>query len=197
MAFLDAKIVVKLPQWRETYVSVWFVQSCMAPEFALGEDHVKVRASTRYIRILGSALGATLLAVAWGAPAGAANWFEKSAYLIGPRYHAQLPACDTAFAIFKIQSRFATKERRFWNSDLHIVNIEDIREVAFRPWAEGTIPRRFCSGRALISDGQRRQVRYSIIEDSGVMGVSWGVQWCVVGIDRNWAYNPNCNAAGP
>ena len=24
-----------------------------------------------------------------------------------------------------------------------------------------------------------------------------GVEFCVVGLDRNWAYNPACKAAGP
>jgi len=137
------------------------------------------------------------MAVAWGTPAYAANWLEKNAYLIGPRYDADLPSCDTPAALAKIQARFASKEGRFWNSDLQIVNFDGIREVAFRPWAEGTVPRRFCSGRALISDGRWRPVRYSIIEDGGMIGASWGVQWCVVGIDRNWAYNPKCRAAGP
>ena len=30
-----------------------------------------------------------------------------------------------------------------------------------------------------------------------MIGANWGVQWCVVGADRNWAYNPDCKAAGP
>ena len=25
----------------------------------------------------------------------------------------------------------------------------------------------------------------------------WGVEWCVVGLDRNWAYNPACKMAQP
>ena len=80
---------------------------------------------------------------------------------------------------------------------MQITNFDQIREVAYRPWADGTIPRRFCSGRVQTSDGQWRTVRYSIVEDGGMIGASWGVQWCVVGVDRNWAYNPDCRAAGP
>ena len=153
--------------------------------------------SARHTRLV-LALGAALIAaVAGGTPASAASWLEKNAYLIGPRYDAVLPSCDTPAALAKIQARFATKESRFWNSDLQIVEFDGIREVAVRPWAEGTVPRRFCSGRALISDGRWRPVRYSIVEDGGMIGANWGVQWCVVGIDRNWAYNPNCKAAGP
>lgn len=158
---------------------------------------MSVRTSARRARALGLALGVTLLAAAGSVPAGAANWFEKTFYMIGPRFDSDLPACDNGWALGKIQSRFSTKERRFWNSDLSIVAIEDVREVAYRPWAEGTIPRRFCEGRAQTSDGKWRKVRYSIVEDGGVIGTSWAVQWCVTGVDRNLAYSPDCKAAGP
>jgi hypothetical protein len=139
----------------------------------------------------------TLMVAISSAPADAANWFEKNFYMLGPRFDSQLPACDANDALSLIQRRFSTKESRFWNSDLKITGFDQIREVAYRPWADGTIPRRFCRGRVLVSDGVWRTVRYSIIEDSGMIGASWGVQWCVVGVDRNWAYNPDCAAAGP
>jgi hypothetical protein len=143
-----------------------------------------------------AAVGAACL-VTTGAPAAAANWFEKNAYLIGPRFESRLPACDDSSALQTIQRRFGTKEGRIWNSTLQIVNFDRIREVALRPWADATIPRRWCTGRALISDGLWRTLRYSIVEDGGMIGASWGVEWCVVGLDRNWAYNPNCKMAAP
>jgi hypothetical protein len=138
-----------------------------------------------------------LAAIACALPAQAANWFEKNFYMIGPRYESVLPPCNEPAALSWIQSRFATKEGMYWVSDLKILNFDQIRETANRPWAEGTIPRRFCSGMALISDGRWRPVHYSIVEDGGMIGASWGVQWCVVGIDRNWAYNPACKMAQP
>jgi hypothetical protein len=49
----------------------------------------------------------------------------------------------------------------------------------------------------LVSDGRWREVHYSIIEDGAMIGWHWGVEWCVVGIDRNWAYNPQCRMARP
>jgi hypothetical protein len=51
----------------------------------------------------------------------------------------------------------------------------------------------------MISDGRPRQVHYSIIEDGGFAGTGFssGVEWCVVGLDRNWAYGRNCRAARP
>jgi hypothetical protein len=144
-----------------------------------------------------AAVGVICLTAVASTPAPAANWFEKNGYLIGPRFDSQLPACDNSWALSTIRSRFGSKERRFWNSELQIVNFDQIREVAYRPWADATIPRRWCAGKALISDGLWRTVRYSIVEDGGMIGASWGVEWCVVGVDRNWAYNPNCKEATP
>jgi hypothetical protein len=136
-----------------------------------------------------------LVLLAFAAPAGAANFFEKNFWLSGPRYDSVLPPCEAALGL--IQKRFATKEGRFWTSDLQIVSFEHVRETALRPWAYNAIPRRFCSARALVSDGRWRPVHYSIIEDGGMIGANWGVEWCVVGIDRNWAYNPACKMARP
>jgi hypothetical protein len=49
----------------------------------------------------------------------------------------------------------------------------------------------------LLNDGTLHTVHYSIIEDGGFAGFGQGVEWCVTGLDRNWAYNPNCKAARP
>ena len=148
-------------------------------------------------RTTGVALAAAMMAGSLCTPASASDIFEKMFYLIGPRYDSKLPGCTDSWALNDIQRKFGRKEGRFWNSDLRIVSFDQIREDAYRPWADGTIPRRFCSGRAQTSDGQWRPVRFSIIEDAGMIGASWGVHWCVVGADRNWANNPDCRAAGP
>jgi hypothetical protein len=137
------------------------------------------------------------LAVGASAPARAANIFEMLFYMTGPRYDAAVPLCDDSFALRRIRSRFSEKEGRFWNSDLGIVSFEAIQETAFMPWRHDTIPRRFCSAVALVSDGIRRPIYYSIAEDTGMIGVLPGVEWCVVGLDRNWAYSPNCKMAKP
>ena len=130
-------------------------------------------------------------------PASAASIFELNFWLSGPRYDGVLPSCDLSAALNTIASRFAQKEGRFWNSDLTIQGYERVREVAFRPWAPNTIPRRFCSALALVSDGLKHPVHYSIAETTGMIGASWGVEWCVVGLDRNMAYSPACKMARP
>jgi len=129
--------------------------------------------------------------------ARAANFFEKNFWLSGPNFSRDLPACDSTQALVEIIHNFGTKERRFWNSELEIVGVENIRETAYLPWAAQSIPRRFCSATALINDGQRHPIYYSIAAGTGMIGIGWGVNFCVVGLDRNWAYNPACRAARP
>ena len=140
---------------------------------------------------------ALLFAGLSGSPANAASIFEKLFYMPGPRYDAVLPPCQEPAALDKIQKNFGTKESRFWNSELKIVEFRDVHELAGTPRPEGVIPRRFCSGQALISDGIWRRVDYSIVEDGAMIGWNWGVEWCVVGVDRNWAYAPGCKMARP
>jgi hypothetical protein len=140
---------------------------------------------------------AVLLAAASPQSARAASWLEMNFFLSGPRYEGVMPPCDYPDALIKISSRFNNRENSFWNTDLKIIAFERIRETAYRPWAANTIPRRFCSGLVEISDGSKRAIHYSIAEDTGIIGSTWGVEWCVVGLDRNWAYNPTCQMARP
>jgi hypothetical protein len=145
--------------------------------------------------LVGLLLAAVSIALGALAPAPAANWLEKGIYMSGANYSGVLPPCEAA--LDTIASRFAQKESQFWNSALQIVEFDKVRETAFRPWAAGTIPRRFCSAMALVSDGREHAVHYWIGEDTGMIGMTWGVEWCVVGLDRNWAYNPRCKMARP
>jgi hypothetical protein len=137
------------------------------------------------------------LAILPAGGAAAASWLEMNFYLSGPRYESVLPPCDAPEALNRIGQRFNEKENKYWNSDLSILGFEHIREIAFRTWAPDTIPRRFCSAMIEVSDGRKHAVHYSIAEDTGMIGARWGVEWCVVGLDRNWAYNPACGMSRP
>ncbi len=143
-------------------------------------------------------LAVAVLALALAAPpAQAASFLEMNFWLSGPRYDAQLPPCEEPAALSTIAARFAEKEGTFWASPLTLEGFDAVRELAFRPWARDTIPRRFCSARVLVSDGRHTVVYYSIGEDLGFASATWGVEWCVVGYDRNLAYAPRCKMARP
>ena len=148
-------------------------------------------------RWLGTAL-AVMLAASAAVPASAASLLELNFYLSGPRYDAvYLPPCDDPQALGRITARFAEKEGKFWSSSLTIVGYDKVRETAYRPRAPHTIPRRFCTAVAFVSDGFKHPIYYSIGEDTGMIGANFGVEWCVLGLDRNWAYNPSCKMARP
>jgi hypothetical protein len=144
---------------------------------------------------IGAALGMLMGLFAFGQAAEAANPLELNFWLSGPRYDGRVAPCEAALGT--ISSQFREKESTFWNSDLQITAYGQIHETAFRPWQSDNIPRRFCSADVMLSDGKPRKVHYSIIEDGGFAGFGQGVEWCVTGLDRNWAYSPSCRLARP
>ena len=147
------------------------------------------------LRVVAGALSAALVSAAPAAEA--ASWLEKNFWMSGPRYDHSVPLCTDQQPLVKITSRFGDKEGNFWNSALRIVKFDNIREIAWEPWASGTIPRRFCTASVTVSDGSRHRLAYSIIEDGGMIGGSYGVEWCLGDYDRNWAYKGDCSLALP
>ena len=144
---------------------------------------------------LAAALGVVFGLASFGQSADAANPLELNFWLSGPRYDGRVVECERALGT--ITNQFWDKESTFWNSELRITGYGRVQEVAFRPWQSDNIPRRFCSADVMLNDGKMRTVHYSILEDGGFAGFGQGVQWCVTGLDRNWAYSPGCRAAKP
>jgi hypothetical protein len=145
--------------------------------------------------VLGATLGVLFGMFCFGQAAQAANPFELNYWLSGPKYDGRIKPCEAALGT--ITNQFQEKESTFWNSKLEITAYGQIHETAFRAWQSDNIPRRYCSADVMLSDGKLRTVHYSIIEDGGFAGMAQGVEWCVTGLDRNWAYNPGCKSARP
>ncbi len=99
------------------------------------------------------------------------------------RYDGAVADCDRALPT--IATQFWEKESTFWNSSLKITSFPDVSETAFRPNQSNNIPRRYCTADAMLNNGKVRKVHYSLIEDGGFAGYGNGVEWCVVGVDRN------------
>ncbi len=114
-----------------------------------------------------------------------------------PRFQNRLLPCDEPVALGRIQETFAEKEARFWNSSLAIRGFDRVRLVSTNPWGQNNVPRRFCSARAHLSDGRVRTVDYAILEDQSIIGATWGVEWCVHGLDRGRSFDPACRMARP
>ena len=136
-------------------------------------------------------------------------------------WRAQLPRCDDPSVLSFVQSRFGQRESYYWKSGLEIDRIERARETGFRKTGLDYIPRRYCEARAVVNDARTRVVVYSVGEDMDMTGGdvfrsfgqsltlgllpdfnpsplnNWGVDWCVVGLDRHYAHGLNCKAARP
>jgi hypothetical protein len=112
-------------------------------------------------------------------------------------FDASIPVCTDPLVLYTITDEFATRENRFWNSPLRIVGFERVGQIGWRPWGLDFIPRRFCSGVVTVSDGLKHRIDFSIREDQGFIGATWGTEWCVTGLDRNYAFAPQCKQAQP
>ncbi|MGV7031927.1 hypothetical protein [Methylobacterium dankookense] len=114
-------------------------------------------------------------------------------------YDANIPGCQDPGVLEKVSDQFAEKEAKFWNSSLTIVAFDRIERTAWRPYGLDYIPRRFCSATATTSDGVRRKVDYSVRENLGIIGSTWGVEFCIHGLDRDlsYAYATACRMARP
>lgn len=114
-------------------------------------------------------------------------------------YDADIPGCQDTDVLGTLANQFAEKEVKYWNSSLTIVGFDRIERTAWRPYGLDFIPKRYCSAVATTSDGVRRKVDYSVRESLGIIGSTWGVDFCVHGLDRNlaYAYATACRMARP
>jgi len=138
------------------------------------------------------------------------------------RWKAVMPACDSPNAFHIVRDRFSQREI-YWGSNLAILGFERVRETGFRTAGLDFIPRRFCSAKAIMNDQKTRDVYYVVGEDLGITGadapsgilqqltfglltsrtdtsslaINPGIDFCVAGLDRNYAYGLNCRDARP
>lgn len=112
-------------------------------------------------------------------------------------FTGDLPACHDASMLQRIARHFHQREREYWSSGLEILAYDKVRETSYRSTGLDYIPRRHCQASAMMNDGKVRQVVYSIGENMSIIGWGPGVEWCIVGLDRNYAWGRGCMAARP
>jgi hypothetical protein len=112
-------------------------------------------------------------------------------------YDGVLPACDSPGVLSRMSDRFQQAEHEYWNSPLEVESYDHVRTVGLRPWGLDHIPRNFCQARALLNDHSYHTVSYSVIEDAGIIGMDFGVEFCFAGLDREFAYAPRCKMEQP
>jgi hypothetical protein len=112
-------------------------------------------------------------------------------------FSGSLPFCDNERVLGEINSRFQGREREFWGSGLAIVGYQGIQEIGYRSRGIDYIPRRYCKAMAFMSDKKVRELTYYVGEGLGPIGIGWGIEWCISGLDRNYAYGLGCESVRP
>jgi len=112
-------------------------------------------------------------------------------------YSGALPSCADPAVLERVSSQFAGVESEYWKSDLQILSYDLIREISYRGDGLDLIPRRYCQAKGVFSDGRVRPVTYNIGEELGFSSYGFGVELCVGGLDREFAYAPNCKMVRP
>ncbi|MBB3971581.1 hypothetical protein [Hansschlegelia beijingensis] len=153
--------------------------------------------------LIAAAAGA-LLCIASGGAASAADYgygggstarSASDSFYRG--YTGRLPSCADPHVHRQIRDAFAKRERMYWHSGLALSGFVRPAELGYRSWGVEFIPRRFCSAEAFTNDGVRRHVYWLVAEGQQWLSLGPGVDWCVTGLDRNYAYAPDCKMARP
>jgi hypothetical protein len=134
---------------------------------------------------------------ALGATAAEAGGYITPAENRWAPFSSSLRTCDDPGVLSWITSAFSGKESEYWNSSLQISGYDRIREIGFRANGVAYIPRRYCAARATLNDGRTHLVIYQVQAELAFSSFGEGVEWCVVGLDRNLAYAPSCSALRP
>lgn len=126
---------------------------------------------------------------------GAAQAEENRAYFSFGK-EPRLPDCSASSVQSAVTGSVA-RARKDYNGGRTILAIDDIKEVAYRVNGISPLARRYCSGRASLSDGSRYSVYYLVEEHAGFVGVSWNVEACLAPLDKWHVYGGQCSTARP
>lgn len=113
-----------------------------------------------------------------------------------------LPGCESTKVLKKITRDFNWAERNTWNRGFEIETLGhpqqkgiDARDDQFSDVP--LVPTRYCEVTAHMTNGQRYSMHYLIEAKMGFVGVGWGAEFCVHGLDPWNTFDGYCRAAHP
>ncbi|MEN0088408.1 MAG: hypothetical protein AAF737_08245 [Pseudomonadota bacterium] len=113
-----------------------------------------------------------------------------------------LPGCEDKRVLKKITKRFNWAERNTWHRGFEINTLGhpqqkgiDTREDELSDFP--LVPVRYCEVTAQMTNGQNYSMHYIIEAKTGFVGVSWGTEFCVHGLDPWRVYDGRCRVAHP
>ncbi|MEP0943456.1 MAG: hypothetical protein ABJH63_06025 [Rhizobiaceae bacterium] len=108
--------------------------------------------------------------------------------------HKTFPECHDDKVLRTIIKRFNGAENQNWQRGFTLSEIERTRETLGQSTYESPIPRRYCRGHALLSNGKHPTVFYLIEGGQGLAGNSFNVEFCISGLDEWNDYDGSCRA---
>ena len=107
---------------------------------------------------------------------------------------ADIRACADARMLTRITERFAWAERKTWRRGYLIASIEDsrLRYTAFK--GPSMIRHRHCRATALMTNGARRTLFYTISAGMGLASIGDSVDYCLAGLDPWRVHGAACRS---
>lgn len=137
-------------------------------------------------------LSALILSAALSAPASARDdrvYFSFAG-------ENRLPEC-TAASVQSAVAGSVARARKDYYGGRTILGIDQVQEVGYQVNGVSPVARRYCRGKASLSDGSYQSVHYLVEEHAGFVGVSWNVEACLAPLDKWRVYGAHCSTTRP
>lgn len=108
----------------------------------------------------------------------------------------RLPECTAASVQSAVAGTLARAQLDY-SGGRTITGITHIRETGYKVNGISPLARRYCRGKASLSDGSTRSVHYMVEEHAGFVGVSWNVEACIAPLDKWHIYGAYCSTTRP
>lgn len=108
----------------------------------------------------------------------------------------RLPDCTAASVTSAVAGSIARANREYYGGRT-ILSVDEINEVAYRQNGISPVARRYCRGKASLSDGSLQSVHYMVEEHAGFVGFSWNVEACLSPLDKWRVYGAHCSTVRP
>jgi hypothetical protein len=104
----------------------------------------------------------------------------------------KFPECHDTKVLDKIVKRFNWAEDNTWQRGITLQTIERTRERLVQSTKISSIPRRYCRGHAILSNGKHPTVFYLIEGGQGYSGTQFNVEYCISGFDEWREFDGSC-----
>lgn len=141
-----------------------------------------------------------------GMVAGAADYYgpssppqdpasEKRVYF-SHNSEPRIPTCEDSSVKNAVKRQIAAAIPLYYD-DRRIDDMLKIRQSGYWVGRPSPLARRYCHAQAILSDGSHQTLYYQVTEHSGFLGLSWGVDACLQGLDRWRVFDGNCRRVRP